>query len=316
VATGSVADGGADVARHCYALSGLCLESDLPFATLGDAISPAQPERSVRLRPLGGRPAAPADWLVVYATGGDAAPGLSVGHTDAGYLLRYHDLADFVIDPARADIAYWREAACTTPEFEHLLADHVLAHYVHLRGQPSFHGSAVACAGDTVVGFLGPSRSGKSTLAASLGEPFGIVCDDCLVVSIEAAEVRAFPSYPFIRLGPDSARALGRTAPDGQSGKLRVPMPLGAGRLVLRCLYLLEPGDTPPEIAPLSRRDAIVELARNPYRIDPEDRGRLEREFDLMVEVVRRVRVARLRYRHRYEDLPAVRNLLLADVLG
>ena len=316
----------------CYSLSGLCLESELPFATLGPTVSPPAALQRVPLRRLDRQPAAPPQWLVVYATGGDPAPGLSVGRSDAGYLLRYHGLADFVVRSEQAEIAFWLEPECTSAQFEHLVADHVLAHYLHLRGQPSFHGSAVACAGGVAVGFLGRSRSGKSTLAASLGEPFGIVCDDCLVVSIEPSEVVAIPSYPFIRLGPDSAGALGRAAPDPargpaalardavvasnprQGGKLRVPMPLGRGRLVLRRLYLLEPSDAGPELTLLSRRDAVVELARNPYRIDPEDRGRLEREFELMVEVVRRVRVARLRYRHRYEDLPAVRALLVGDL--
>jgi hypothetical protein len=69
-------------------------------------------------------------------------------------------------------------------------------------------------------------------------------------------------------------------------------------------------------ILELSRRDAVVELSRHLHRIDPRDRAMLDRELDLLAELVRRVRVARLRLGHRYDGMDVVGELILADVAG
>jgi hypothetical protein len=74
------------------------------------------------------------------------------------------------------------------------------------------------------------------------------------------------------------------------------------------------PADGPPAITPLPRRLALMELASHLYRLDPRDRARLTGEIELLYHLVSAVPVARLAYRRSYEDLPAVREAILADL--
>ncbi|MBI4703906.1 MAG: hypothetical protein HY744_22585 [Deltaproteobacteria bacterium] len=175
---------------------------------------------------------------------------------------------------------------------------------------------------DGHVAFAGPSRSGKSTLASGLGAPFALVCDDCVVVRLGAPEVSIWPSYPAARLLGDSAKALfagrGPLVPVSPRTrhKVRVDLAPRTGLFELRRLYRLDPADQDPAIVPLSRRDALVELARHLHRLDPDDRSRLRAEFEQLEELVSRVPVARLLCRHRYEDLPRVAAAIEADLLS
>ena len=86
------------------------------------------------------------------------------------------------------------------------------------------------------------------------------------------------------------------------------------GSLLLRRIYLLEQADADPSISEVGKRDAVVQLANNLHRLDPGDRRRLREELPFLETVVSRVPVARLSYRRRFEDLPAVHRAVRHDL--
>ncbi len=306
--------------RTTYALLGLLLESDQPLTTIGDPIAvPSGPRVRFEIRSNLVVPEV-ADWMFVQPFEDDSRPWMSAGRLDGAFLLRIHDRADFVIDEKGDEIlcrpcpGYGRQAV------EHLMTHHILPYVLQLRGQPSLHASAVLMGGQNVAAFVGSSGSGKSTLAASWGT---VVCDNCLAVRLRNSTVQVLPSHPAVRLEHDSARALlGERVELPQQcpplTKFFAPMPAvgGTAPLLLQRLYLLQTADQPPQITPLSRRDAIVELAAHVQRLDPDNHQLLANEFVLLDKLTERVPVAWLRYRHQYQDLGRVHQSLRADFTG
>jgi len=310
-----------------YELSGLHIESTQELETLSPCGEPPRELPRLRFELAVGSRHKPERWIHQRTAPGCTAPWVSVARIGANTLLRYHGLADFLLASKCTTISCWLEPSCNAATMEHLLADHVIPQLWHLRGQPSFHGSAVALteAGD-VAAFLGDSGAGKSTLAASLAEPFGLVSDDCLVLRVEPSSVRAFPSYPASRLNDDSAVAL-RAAPSpplwarldpvastaATGSKARHAQRSPSAHLSLRALYVVTAGAELPMIVPVTRRDAVVELARHLHRLDPNDRVRLANELDLLVQLVCRVHVAKLLLPHRFDALAEVQRAVRAD---
>lgn len=302
-----------------YAISGLVLDTAARLAPLPVATSSAKGEH-VRLEALEGAATVVSSWLVERVAVGDDRPWLSIARASTGYLLRFHGLADFLIDADRARIRFRPEAGCSDDEIAHLLATQVVAHYVHLQGQLAFHASAVVLEGGVAVGFLGPSGSGKSTLAASLRGTACLLADDLLVVRVAGPTVEALPSYPWVWLRRDSAVATTGDASgsthvsERRAHKLLLSQPLRAEPQRLRALYLIEREDRDVSLRPMSRRDAVVALAAHAYRIDAGDQPRLRREFEQLVTLLGSVRVARLLVPRCYEALGAVAPLIVRDV--
>jgi hypothetical protein len=324
-----------------YCVYGLWVESEIPLPDLPVAMDVPLGAPRVRIRLSAGAPIEVSQWILEYSDQPGSAPWCATARHGQGYLLRFHGIVDFLISPESAAIDCWPGPAGSEELVAHLLADQALPSLLHLRGQPSFHASAVALDDRLVVGFLGASGRGKSTLAAGLGHPFSLVCDDALALHIGRAAVTAFPSSTSVRLWNDSVSALrtSRAAPRGaehirdemqahseltapqavatdpsERKKQRVATRAGLRPLRLHALYLLEPADACASVQSVSRRDAVVELAKHLCRMDPLDQASLRTEFDTLAELVRLVRVARLIFRHRYEELPTVRDALLRDV--
>jgi hypothetical protein len=78
----------------------------------------------------------------------------------------------------------------------------------------------------------------------------------------------------------------------------------------------LEPQQNRAEvgIARLSQRDALTEMARHLFRLDPTDRSRLEQELDMLTTLVELVPVSRLHVPRAYGRLPAVTQAVIDDV--
>ncbi|MBU7583782.1 MAG: serine kinase [Nostoc sp. TH1S01] len=77
------------------------------------------------------------------------------------------------------------------------------------RGLLVLHASCVNING-AAVAFLGNSGWGKSTLASAFHQQgYGLLTDDVLAIQVEGDHPITFPSYPQVRLLPDSASSLG-----------------------------------------------------------------------------------------------------------
>lgn len=179
-----------------------------------------------------------------------------------------------------------------------------LAMLLHQRGLLILHASAVAINGG-VIAFLGKSGQGKSTTAGVLHQ-FGypIVTDDVLALDVRDPQgVIVFPSFPQLRLWPESASSLGNNPetlpqvfPNSEKRLRNVADGFQETPLPLKRIYVLEYG-TELEIEPLKPQDAFLEVTRQSYPgqdlLKATDSGAAK--FELGVKLANSVSVCRLK---------------------
>jgi hypothetical protein len=256
----------------------------------------------------------------------DGTRWLSIAREGRERMLRFAELADFIVSADRRTIRCEAPRTTTPDTIRHLLLDQVLPALAGNDHQFGIHASAVAIEG-TAVGFLGRTGRGKSTLAAAFalgGAP--IVTDDCLMLTVSRDRIVAVPTYPSLRLSRSAIDRLGNRAARlprvaQYSSKVRLgrhhpqltfrQRPIHLGRL-----YLLERSRriVRPRIVPMSARDSYMALMAFRFRLDSRDPHALRRECDQLARMVRALPVARLRIPSGFSALAAVRDAVLADI--
>lgn len=298
-----------------HRLYGLNLASDFPFAhrlghgdgasdlTFFQALHPPVPEgRSSRIYS--------SPWLDESGESAahlDRFPGLEV--------LRFPGTADFYLEPGRIRGHLLDPGGRDLMELR--LLGPVLSYWLERLGIPVLHAAAVRVDAGA-VGFLAHSGGGKSSLAAALVQAgASLLTDDILPVEEVDGTFLARPGYPQMRLEPDTARRFlgstdGLTPVSPDDSKLHVPV--GAfcdAATPLAALYVVERRPGRPEILPLPRRQAVIELVRHsfsPYLV--EAAGLQPRRLDLFARLVRKVPVRRLCCPHGLENLPGAAEIL------
>lgn len=298
-----------------YRLYGHTLDSAVPFPELAVEGHGVPSWASFEIAPCGSsvtrRP-----WLQQLEAK-DGRPWLSAARTAGGYLLHFPGLADFVASRDRRRIVAHVAPGTSTATVRHLFLDQVVPLLLTASDVTVLHASAVAI--DAVaVGFVGDSGQGKSTLAALLWRSLArVVSDDCLVLFHTADAVEAVPSYPGLRLWPDS---LARVAPSGCRGtpmghhtsKRRLRIWPGQGfadaAAPLHALFFLdgEPGRGQVEVEPVSRREAFARLLESSYRLEVDEPERHRAELDRLADLTDRVAVLRLRFRREHANGAAI----------
>lgn len=248
---------------------------------------------------------------------GRQAPWLSFARCEAGYLLRFRDLADFLISADGTHIRACPSRGLPDETLRHLLIDQVLPLALSRRGRLLLHASAVHVPGIGALAFAGPTGRGKSTLAAALASRGGrILSDDCLALESSTKRVHVLPAYPGLRLWPDAAsRALRHGTRDDRvahyTTKRRVtggPLRFQRSPSRLRALFLLsERGAAGPVVSMRRCRASaqLMGLVKYAYLLDIEDREHLARVFNALASIVTSVPVLRLRIRQGHSRLPA-----------
>jgi len=298
--------------RRAYRFCGETIVStiDLPLLEPGDAFDPAC---TIEREPPGDREAISHNWFHHWRIGRQA-PWLSFARTDDGYLLRFRDLADFLVSRDGAQI---RACPSRAPDdtLRHLLLDQVLPLALSRRGRLLLHASAVRIAGIGALAFAGPTGRGKSTLAAAVASRGGrILSDDCLALESRAGGLNVLPAYPGLRLWPDGpSRALRRGTTGGPVAHYTRKRRVNGGALrfhrqpsPLRALFLLsERGASDPTVRIRRCRASarLMGLVKYAYLLDIEDREQLERTFDRLASIATSVPILRLRLRHGHSRL-------------
>ncbi len=243
------------------------------------------------------------------------------------YLLRFASLADFLVSGDGALVRCRPRARASRDTVRHLFLHQVLPLVLGQHGRLVVHASAVATPAGAVA-FLGGSRLGKSTLAASFwvdGCP--LVTDDGLRLDERRGRLVAVPGYPSVRLWPDAVRGLALdVSRPARRGKIRIRSGDGTRRFARRalpiaCLYVLararSRGSRPPvRIEPLSTRDGLVAIIAHLYRLDVGRRDRLRRDFDRLAAIASRLPVRRLHVPRGLTRLGEVRAAVRADLEG
>lgn len=274
---------------------------------------------------------AATDAPVVVATATTGAPRVDAAGwpavarlPDGAIALRFADHAIFVVAADLTAVTVHAASDLPPSTREHLLLDHVLPRILQRRGRLVLHASVVAVDGRAVA-FSAPSGTGKSTLALALVDAGArLMADDALVLEARGDALLAHPLYPGVRLWRADAAEL---VPDAATtpvahyfDKVRVAgdrVPFADAPAPLARVYFLAPGDVDDvRVEAPHARDALVEVLRNSFRLDPDDRAERARELDALASspVLRLCRA--LRYPKTRAALVDVVGAVHADVRG
>jgi hypothetical protein len=252
----------------------------------------------------------------------DGRTGFTVGRAGSRALVRFGELADFLVSEDGRVIGCARRRHGDARVVAHLLLAQVVPLALSRQGRVVLHASAVETPRGAVA-FLGASGCGKSTLGASfVREAFPLLADDGLLLTEHRGALAGVPSYPEIRLWPDAYAAFssgGGARRLVRKRRLRAGSgrwPFGIGPVPMSRLYVLghravAEGDHGVAIEPLTRREAFVELVRHSFRLDFHGAPRLLGEFDRIAAIAAGCAVYRLTFAREWSRLAAVRDAVL-----
>lgn len=207
-----------------YQLYGFTLETAWPLKT---RLVETRDEPDLRFSVVDRAPK-PGPWARRdHRGGGDEDSAIEVGQVGSIEVLRFSVVGNawFV---SSDEIAFHLTHPENDFQVEMALLGVLAAYWLEQRGVAALHASGVAGDGWS-IGFMGPNRTGKTSLALELtGVGHRFLTDDVLAVSMTDCAV-AFPSFPQARLWPDEARRLLGTTSGLEPAhpyfeKLRVPI--------------------------------------------------------------------------------------------
>ena len=245
---------------------------------------------------------------------------------DGSAYRRWSNLFEFLVT---ADARHIYAQTLTDVDNEamlaYLLVDALSFSMVRLGWEP-LHATAVAT-DDGVVGFLGNSGDGKSTLAALLlQQRCKLVTDDMLVLVRDRETWLAQPGPPRLKLYRDMADhilgvAPGRIAMNPDTTKLIVPLDTDdctAEPHPLRALYVLrsvgENRSSALRIEQLSPAAAFPRVLAHTAGHYPSEIARLQRQFQFTTTLVREIPVKTLSYPREKAEMARLRDAVLADL--
>ena len=305
-----------------YKFCNFAFETDLPFPEL-EPVDGLEPEFRISVSWAAAGDDSLCEWLHTWSLP-DETPWLLLGRQPSGYFLRFPGMADFVVSDGVTEIRGYLVEDTPLETIRHLILDQVLPLLLSHHGQFVLHGSAVATPRGA-IGFVGQTGWGKSTLASSFSEDgMAVLTDDCLLLQEDADFMTVIPSYPGVRLWPDTARTVfgegKRWAKVAHySEKKRLDADAGIGFCVrptrLRRLYFLSsPNEcTSLRVTQLSPREAMLELVKHSYLMDVTNRPRLQHDFERLTKFALEPIFFRLAFPHDYSQLANVRQAILHD---
>jgi len=180
------------------------------------------------------------------------------------------------------------------------------------------------------VAFVGAAGRGKSTIAALLASSgWPVLTDDCLLLEQRRSSIAALPAYPGVRLFPDAVRAMfqgrsGRFRPvAGYTRKRRVAdpsLPFASRSAALARVYVVGPPRRhtrqPAIIRPRAPRQAMLDIVKHTLCLDPADRARAGEIFHLAGAIAEATSIRSITWDWNLQRLEAVRDAVIADVVG
>ena len=240
----------------------------------------------------------------------------------SGYMLRFPDLADFQISGDGYSATCSPAPTSTEATANHLYLNQVRPLMLSKQGKLVFHASAIELGGGAVA-FVAGSGRGKSTLAASFAiSGFRFLSDDGLELETSGESYYALPSHSSIRLWEDSAEAL--ILPGAQRApalEYTVKSRFLSGDGVAFCdqvrplcrVYFLGDGSVPEAtFARISGAEVLLELVKNSFLLDIEEKRGLASHFDQLADLSNRPICYRLDYPRRFERLASVRQAIIS----
>ncbi len=305
-----------------YRVCGLVVESSVPLPEL-TPVEDGSPDCGFEVFPSAEGFTGDIHWFHQWEDA-DQQAWLKLADRGEDYLLRFPDQADFLISRDGSDIRCRPLPGTPESTIRHLFLDQVVPMVLSRQESLVLHASAVLTP-QGVIAFVGKSGQGKSTLAACFGQSgFRLISDDYLVLRKRAHDWAAIPSYPGVRLWPESSDGIFSVRPESAeiahyTDKRRVSdpalVPFAEGPSALCCLYFLnDQGETlPPEpaILPLRPREAFMKLVSCAFSLDVRDKARLESQFEAIGQITNQLPCFQLEYARDFAMLPAVRRMIV-----
>jgi hypothetical protein len=237
-------------------------------------------------------------------------------------ILRFPDLADFVINAAESPVTvrYRLRRSIGSSRLRHVLLDHVFPRVLTMLGERVLHGALLSVGGHGIA-IIGPSGAGKSTLAAALNmRSLELHSDDVFVLRRSAKGFLAQGAYPSLRLWPDSLKQLfpsGRpaTVMSETSSKrcLHSSKPL-EDQVPLKAIVVLDPSSTELIFAPAKPAQACIALVANSFLFDPSDSSAAAGNLKFMSDVAIEIPTFVLGRPQDYGQLPALCDVVLSTL--
>jgi len=259
----------------------------------------------------------------------DGSEWLSMGKRGADFILRFAEMADFVISSDHRRIDCYPLPDTPIETIRHLFLDQVFPHLLRSHDRLALHAGAVVINGEAVA-FLGESGQGKSTLCASFCHRGSqLIGDDRLLLKKENKKIFCLPSYPGVRLWDQSVSALfiePLVSPVSHySRKHRLStrdnnIPFVTEPIPLKKIYLLSPlkpsGDEDQiVVTPVAPNEAFRLLLAAAFRLNVDDHDEIRDEFNLISHILNSVRISRLSFPHEFAALPRVHQAIYADLV-
>lgn len=248
--------------------------------------------------------------------GPDNSTTLTCARLDGGHLLEFPGVATLEVAPGgRILLSAWPEASPET--VRHVLLDQALPRLLAQGGELVLHGAVVRLPSGKTILLLGDSGAGKSTLAGACWRAGGeLLNDDGAVIRLATPRVLAQPTYPGLRLLPDSLETLfAGHSRDSQamadySAKRRVEITLadGPSAVELDAMVLLEAptADTALGLTRLAASAACLMAMRHGFQLDMSDQENLMALLRQAGDLTARVPIHVFRYPRSYDRLPDV----------
>lgn len=314
-----------------YKLCGFVLESNIPLPELPHADG-KEPEWAFQLFPAQSEAECVSIQWFHHWRLPTGEIWLSFAKQGASYLLRFPELADFIVCTYEKQLRCYPEPGTPLETIRHLLLDQVIPVVLATLGKLVLHASAVVTP-EGAIAFMGISGWGKSSLTASFTQQgFPLLTDDCLVLEEKGEEIFGIPSYPGLRLWDDVVCALfeheqGLSDVAHYTDKKRLGLNSSTNSQLrfctdsvpLRRIYVLAPPDSGGDtkginITPISSQQVFIELVSYAYKLDITDRERLREEFDCLGRVAALPLFYRLAFPRDFSLLTEVRESILKNL--
>lgn len=244
-------------------------------------------------------------------------------------LLVYEDNTTFVVDRNGTEVWMQWPLPLTLEDAATYLVGPVLGLLLRLRGVLTLHASVIVV-GDHAIAIAGDAGAGKSTSAAAfVRRGFALLSDDIAALQSDGSSFTVTPTFPQVRLWPDSTVALFGSAEslplitpthptwdkryldvdDWGLAYCDVAIPLGA-------IYILEDrtdASGAPSVHAIPNRTKLQLLVDNVFSRSPSDADAKGRMFEMLVGIAGSIHVRVVTPHADPARLPQMCDAILAD---